>query len=79
MKYLCLDCHHQFDVSGTTYAENDLWCTKPIPACPECHSNDYTLIDELEFKVPSKITVKPVSTAALEAQARKVLAAMGDE
>jgi hypothetical protein len=79
MKYICLNCNHEFDTPSKTYTPEDMWCTKPIPACPECLSSDYTLIDELEFKIPPKLTVKPVSTAALEAQARKMLALMGDD
>ena len=78
MKYICMDCSHEFDEPGRTYDELDRWCNTAIGACPQCLSDDYTLIAELEVKPIPPIAVKPVSTAALEAQARKVLAAMSE-
>lgn len=47
MKYQCMDCSHQFDVPGKTYADLDLWCTTPIAACPDCGSDDYMEVDDL--------------------------------
>lgn len=78
MKYECLACGHQFNQLGKTYAGIDLWCTNAIGACPQCLADDYVETD-LQFTVPAPITVMPVSTANLEAQARKVLARRSDD
>lgn len=79
MKYICMECSHEFDEPGRTYADFDIWCTEPIGACPQCLSDDITPTDELEVKSIAPITVMPVSTDRLEQQARAMLARLGED
>jgi len=70
--------------SSTNPAERTLITTSVVPKllapAPQCLSDDITPTDDrLEFTVPKPITVMPVSTANLEAQARKVLARRSDD
>jgi hypothetical protein len=70
----CSDCGHHFTdaEAGKDFDES----LKPYSCCPVCGSDDYS---EPEFKVPPPITVKPVSTKALEAQAKRMLARLGED
>lgn len=80
-QFTCMDCGHIFPEAQLVPFKDRFGMQ--CQGCPKCGCDDFdeSLCRTNEFgeRIPHMISVAPVSTANLEAQAKKMLARMGEE